>query len=47
MEDHNNTPHTHDDHDCFDHAEYYEEYDGDHRYHGWTCSKCGALIQTG
>ena len=34
-------------HDCMDHAQYYDNTVDGRRYHGWTCSKCDRLIQTG
>jgi len=34
-------------HDCYDNAQYYEFTEDNRRYHGWECSKCGELLQTG
>jgi len=34
-------------HDCWDHAEYYEFYEEGHRFHGYDCSKCGKFLQSG
>lgn len=34
-------------HDCHDNAQYYEFTEDNQRYHGWECSKCGELLQTG
>lgn len=35
------------DHDCYDHAKFYEFTDEDEHYHGWECGKCGKVLQTG
>jgi len=37
----------HTEHDCWDHAEYYEFYEEGHRFHGYDCSKCGKFLQSG
>lgn len=34
-------------HDCHDNAQYYEFTEDNQTYHGWECSKCGELLQTG
>jgi len=41
-----NDPNYHE-HDCWDHAEYYEFYEEGHRFHGYDCSKCGKFLQSG
>ena len=34
-------------HDCYDHVQQYDMTVDNQRYHGWECSKCGKLLQTG
>ena len=34
-------------HDCYDHVQQYDMTVDGERYHGWECSKCGELLQTG
>ena len=34
-------------HDCWDYPSFYEHYEDDHRFHGYECSICGELLQTG
>tara|TARA_R100000027_G_scaffold49774_1_gene38310 strand:- start:584 stop:796 length:213 start_codon:yes stop_codon:yes gene_type:complete len=34
-------------HDCYDHVQQYDMTADGQRYHGWECSKCGKILQTG